>query len=228
MPQWETTERHNYLISLWIKYGNKCLLGHNACPIAEHYIDTYSKLVYVPYSKLKDCINTQGQPRFDDNGQRLQILEHLERKTVEHRTRFIRLFDLKMESIIKNWIDDDRERDKLEREIESKYLHETNFRIMPLRGQFSGISRDIYYDNQPVYYLEAIGVSGITLKPFAKLRLASSGVRLYVDISDVITHVSKNKRRKFKRYSKPIAKSTIALTYGVDLRSIVTLTVRLN
>ena len=60
MPKWETADRHDYLISLWIKHGNKCLLGHYACPIVDHYIDAYSKLVYVPYGKMKDCIDGQG------------------------------------------------------------------------------------------------------------------------------------------------------------------------
>ena len=47
-----------------------------------------------------------------------------------------------------------------------------------------------------------MGISGLTLKPFAKLRLASSGTRLYVDISDVLKPLSKNARRKAVRYGK--------------------------
>ena len=69
-------------------------------------------------------------------------------------------------------------------------------------AEFSGISRDIYHDTQPFFFIEKTGISGLTFKPFAKLRLASSGTRLYVDISDVLKPLSKNARRKAVRYAK--------------------------
>jgi hypothetical protein len=73
-----------------------------------------------------------------------------------------------------------------------------------LRGQFNAISRDIYFEGQPQYYLESLGVSGLTFKPFAKIRIASSFARLHVDIAEPLKAVSKNKRRKAIRYGQTL------------------------
>jgi hypothetical protein len=201
-PKWSTSERRSYLVKLWTKYGNQCLHGHTACPILEHYVHVESKLVYVPYAKTVKCVNTQGLPLKDDNGNQLYITVYPMRKVVENRIETDRLYELKSEDLIKYWIADDRERERYELELESKALHRTNDRTLPLHGRFSGVSRDIYHDSQPLYYLEQLGISGLTFKPFAKLRLASSGTRLFVDISDVLKPLSKNARRKAVRYGK--------------------------
>ena len=55
-----------------------------------------------------------------------------------------------------------------------------------LYTDFNPISREIFYDNQPEYYLEGLGISGITFKPFAKVRLSSSLIALHVDIGDLL------------------------------------------
>ena len=202
LPKWSTPERRDYLIKLWSLYGNKCLLGHTTCPIKEHYVHVESKLVNVAYAQTVKCVNTQGLPLKDNNGNQLYITVYPIRKVVERHIETDRLYELKSEDLIKYWIGDDRERERYEWELESKALHRTNNRTLPLHGQFSGVSRDIYHDSQPLFYLERMGISGLTFKPFAKLRLASSGTRLYVDISDVLKPLSKNARRKAVRYGK--------------------------
>ena len=201
-PKWSTPERRQYLIKLWTKYGNQCLQGHTACPVLEHYIHVESKLVYSAYAKTVKCVNTQGLPIKDNYGNQLYFTVYPMRKVLENRLETDRLYELKSEDLIKHWIGDDRERERYEWELESKALHKTNDRTLPLHGQFSGVSRDIYHDSQPLFYLERMGISGLTLKPFAKLRLASSGTRLYVDISDALKPLSKNARRKAVRYGK--------------------------
>jgi hypothetical protein len=80
-------------------------------------------------------------------------------------------------------------------------------RRTPVRGQFNGIGRDIFYTNQPCYYVEGLGVSGTTFKPFVKVKIANSFVRLYVDLGDSLKAVSKSKRRKAVRYGKPLPKA---------------------
>ena len=71
-----------------------------------------------------------------------------------------------------------------------------------MRGQFSTIAKDMFYAEQPEYYLEGIGISGLTFRPFAKVRLASSLVQLHIDLGDTLRQVSKAKRRKAIRYGK--------------------------
>ena len=73
-----------------------------------------------------------------------------------------------------------------------------------MRGQFNNIGKDIFYAKQPQFYLLGLGISGLTFKPFAQVRIASSYVSLYVDLSDSLMSISKARRRKFVRYGKPI------------------------
>lgn len=104
--------------------------------------------------------------------------------------------------LIKDWIAYDREADRIELEAELKQMHSLGERFYPLRGQFSAIAKDIFAGNQPLFYLETLGISGVTLTPFAKVRISSSYMRLYVDLGDTLREVSKNKRRKAVRYGK--------------------------
>ena len=203
MLKWSTPERRQYLVKLWSEHGNKCLLGHTACPIKEHYAHVESKLINIAHAQTVNCVNSQGLPLKDSNGNQLYITVYPSRKVIESHIEYDRLYDVKSEDLIKYWINDDRERDRFEWEIERENLHRTSDRTLPLRGQFSAVSRDIWHDSQPLYYLETLGISGLTFKPFAKLRLASSGTRLYVDVSDIFKPLSKNAKRKAIRYGKP-------------------------
>ncbi len=106
------------------------------------------------------------------------------------------------DGLIKEWALSDRQQTLAEYQAESKAIHKTNDRTYPLHGKFSGVSQDVFYDKQPEFFVEAIGVSGLTYKPFAKVRLASSFMRLHVDLKDTLKPVSKNKKRKALRYGK--------------------------
>ena len=66
---------------------------------------------------------------------------------------------------------------------------------------------DIFHDQQPIYYREGLGMNGLTLTPFAKVKISSSYMRLYVDLGNSLREVSKNKRRKAVRYGKQLPKS---------------------
>jgi len=104
--------------------------------------------------------------------------------------------------IIDDWQADDREQASLEWQAERKAIHSLGERRLPIRGQFNNISKDIWFDKQPLFYVENIGVSGVTLKPFARVKLSSSYMRLYVDLTESLQGVSKNKKRKAIRYGK--------------------------
>ncbi len=108
------------------------------------------------------------------------------------------------ELLIKDWKHLDREQSQAEWEAERKALHSLGERTYPVRGQFSAISRDIYAESQPLYYFEGQAVSGLTLTPFVRVRLASTYIRLYVDLGEALRQVSKSKRRKAIRYGKAL------------------------
>ena len=107
-------------------------------------------------------------------------------------------YEERQKELIEWWKEEDREERKLIREQEERELHFYP-EYKPRRSLFD---RQIYLDNQPLYYVEAIGVSPFTFKPFAKVRLASSYIRLFVDLGDTLKPLSKNKRRKALRYGK--------------------------
>jgi len=115
-----------------------------------------------------------------------------------------RLYNAKIESLITNWKADDREQDKIDWELEQSALHWLNEKRYPLSGRFNAISQAIFADNQPLFYIQGLGISGLTFKPFAKVRIASSYMRLYIDLGDSLKRVSKNKKRKAIRYGKPL------------------------
>jgi hypothetical protein len=202
IAQWANPNRQAYLIKLWTKYGNQCLLGHTACPILEHYVHTENKLVLVPQAKSVPCLDGSGNPIKDNHGNPLYLTVYPLTKTIEQNHSLERLYELKSETLIKGWIADDRAQAQAEYKAEYEARHRDYERHTPLHGRFSAIGKDIYYDSQPEFYLEAMGISGITFKPFAKLRLASSYTRLFVDLSEVFQPLSKNKKRKAVRYGR--------------------------
>lgn len=201
-PKWATPARKEYLVKLWTKYGNQCLLGHTACPILSHYVHYDSKMVIVPHAKTIPCVDSQGNPLKDSQGNLLYMTAFELRKDYIKNKRIDRLYEVKSEAIIKDWIAEDRKQAHEDWQAEFEARHKNDSRDYPLRGRFSGIAQEVYYDSQPQYYLENLGFSGLTFKPFAKLRLASSNVRLFVDISEVLKPLSKNQKRKAVRYGK--------------------------
>jgi hypothetical protein len=200
MPKWATNERQAQLLDLWAKYGNRCLLGHTACDDFEHYIYRKPKPLFGIEAKLKVC-EKDGVPILDRNGNPLMTVEY---KPIPHwvtTPEVIRLYELKLAEVIGDWIAEDKQAKAYERKAIARLLH-TIPEVGALRGQFNAISRDIYHESQPTYFIECLGISGLTFKPFAKVRIASSYVRLHVDLKAPLANVSKNRRRKYIRYGK--------------------------
>jgi hypothetical protein len=113
-------------------------------------------------------------------------------------------YQIYIETLIRDWIADDRAQSVAERQAERKLLHSQADRRYPVAGQFNAVSRDIFFAQQPDYYFIGLGMSGLTFKPFAKLRLPSSYLNLFVDLGDTLKAVSKSKRRKAIRYGKAL------------------------
>ncbi|KKN86997.1 hypothetical protein LCGC14_0262660 [marine sediment metagenome] len=113
-------------------------------------------------------------------------------------------YEVFIEGLIADWKADDRQQDTADWLEERKRLHSLAERRYPIRGQFSSIAKDIFFSEQPSFYLLGLGVSGLTFKPFARVRLASSYLHLFVDLGDSLKSISKNKRRKAIRYGKAL------------------------
>lgn len=112
-------------------------------------------------------------------------------------------YSVAIESIIEDWKADDRWAWLEER----KAMHSLGERRTPTSGMFNNISYDVWADKQPLFYIEALGMDGLRLHPFAKVKLPSSFMRLYVDLKDSLRGVSKNRRRKAIRYGTELPQS---------------------
>jgi hypothetical protein len=201
MPKWATNERQAQLLDLWAKYGNRCLLGHTACDDFQHYVYHRPKPLFGIKPKPIKCVDRYGNPILDKNGQPLWTVEY---KTIPHwvsNPEVIRLYDLRLAEVIGDWIAEDKQAKAYERTAISRMLHSIP-EVGKLRGEFNAISRDIYHESQPIYFIECLGISGLTFNPFAKVRIASSYVRLHVDLKAPLANVSKNRKRKYIRYGK--------------------------
>ena len=115
------------------------------------------------------------------------------------------------ELLITDWKQSDRQDRLGEWQAERRIMHNLGERTFPLTGRFNAISQEIYHSNQPLYFFEGQAVSGVTLLPFVRVRLASSWIRLYVDLGTELRQVSKSKRRKAMRYGKPLLQETEAI-----------------
>jgi hypothetical protein len=112
-------------------------------------------------------------------------------------------YDSEIQRIIGYWKLDDREAKQALWEVERKAIHSLNERNYKA-GRFGSVSSVIFHESQPLYYIDGLGMSGITLKPFVKVKLSSSYTHLYIDLGESLRKVSKNRKRKAIRYGKPL------------------------
>jgi hypothetical protein len=113
-------------------------------------------------------------------------------------------YELFIEDLITDWKADDKARDSSKWLAERRLLHSLGERRFPIRGQFNNISQDIFFDKQPPFYMLGLGISGLTFEPFAKVRIASDLIVLFVNLGDTLKQASKNQRRKAVRYGKKL------------------------
>jgi hypothetical protein len=85
---------------------------------------------------------------------------------------------------------------------ERREMHDLGEPERYTRGRWNAIGRDIYYTNQPTYVYRGLGVSAVTFKPVAKIRISSSYWYLYIDLPIDRVFKSKNAKRKAIRYNK--------------------------
>ena len=101
----------------------------------------------------------------------------------------------RLQSMLRHeWVADDREERAYLRKLEQERLHPTE-RIR--QGGFDSIARDIFLSAQPSHYVEGQSVDVLRQQPVVKVRVASSPVRLWVDMPP-----SKSAIRKARRYGK--------------------------
>lgn len=207
-PEWVTPDRQLKLASLFSLYGNRCLLGHWGCPHITHYINIRSRTVWVSKPLSIPVRSSDGNIQKDDDGNPMFLTVYKSVKSSEFEAEPLRLYELKWRQQIADWKADDKRQWLLER----KAFHSLGEYPDNSRKRFNAIGRDIFHSKQPIFYREGLGVSPVTFKTFAKVRIASSYMRLYieVDLSQALKDISKNRRRKVIRYGRRFRPQTEA------------------
>ena len=229
-PKWSTSNRKAQLVKLFLDSGGFCALGYSPCKgkwqTGSKVVCAYGTPCNNPQVKCAcrfKCLTDDGIP-----------IRQCKVLTLEFR--FWRCghnpelacyapFDCHYERVanrlVKEWQAEDRVQANLDWKAEVKAMHSLGERRLPIRGKFSNIATDIFFERQPLFYLESLGMSGLKLQPFAKVKLSSSYMRLYVDLGDSLKAISKNKRRKAIRYAKPLPQEV-----AVKVSKLVSLAVR--
>ena len=112
-------------------------------------------------------------------------------------------YDCEVKRIMSYWKVDDREAKQALWEAERKAIHALNEKPYH-NGRFGSVSSVIWHESQPLYYIDGLGMNGLTCKPFVKVKLSSSYTHLYIDLGESLRNVSKNRKRKAIRYGKPL------------------------
>ncbi len=208
MRKWVTQDRFQHLVDLFHRYGNKCLQGHLNCPDMTHYFEAVP--VAMRYAVVKDvpCVDRYGNTQRNADGE-VVYTQAYGIKLATGKDRIIQyrpntLYEKLTAEIVRDWVRDDAEARAYLRKLEARGLHAFTSESGALRGNFNAISRTIYCDNQPMFYILGLGVDALTFKPYAKVRIAGSIVALHVYIGEALKTLSKCKRRKVVRYGKPL------------------------
>ena len=201
-PKWATPVRREALVKVFEKYSNKCLLGHSVCADPDHYLIYKGKQVYIALPQETQVWDGHGNPIMED-GKRKTVPGYRIVRVFNHTQEFTNLYEQHSEYLIGDWKAEDRaEREWLWRR-EQQLLHN-----MPdERGwgqQYDPVAKDQFMSSRKPFEIEAISVNPLTLQRVARIRVAGTGQRLFVNI---MRHgKGKNARKKeLRRAAKGVA-----------------------
>ena len=111
-------------------------------------------------------------------------------------------YEFFIEGVIDSWKAEDTERRNYEWKLEQRAIRDGTYGRYGT--DFDPVSRDVFVNSRPTYYLVGLGVNPFTYKRVAMIRIPSTSVHLFVDVGPANREVSKNARRKAMRYGKVI------------------------
>lgn len=176
MPKWATPQRRSHLTDQFEKYHGGCMLGYRPPEAVYHF------LFEIGFFELTiaDIILDGDSSKCACQQCPHQYLSYQER-------------------VIGYWKEDDREARSEQLRIEKAILHSTPDRT-GWKRRFDPIAREQFFDRQSPYYIEGLGISGLTFRPIAKVRVPSTTQRLFVDVPKLnLNKMSRNARKKLRR-----------------------------
>ena len=189
-PAWWTVQRGMVLAEASLAAGGRCKHGHFPCSgldNPDHWIEWDAKPEIRSTSALKEG-NKDGVP----TGIFRRVWHP--KVVINYEPRLAGKLELVQEALIGTW---------KQAELELAWLAR---QTMPtgefgrFGGRFDPVSRDVFMAQRPDYYLVGHGVNAWTKKRVVVVRIPSTYIYLFVDLSK--TSLSKNARRKIRRYGK--------------------------
>jgi hypothetical protein len=209
-----TAERLAKLAELCEQYDHRCLKGHRNCLEKPHYqwATSHQETVAVPVEHPVMDKATGGirQDVTRSGWAPVQV-------TVwEWESAW--LHEATVKETKASWQADDREQRALDWKREQSTLHtgEVGKFIQFSTGKsrlrnIDPIEMDNFVQNRPSYYLKATGVDGVHFRPVAVVRVPSTNIQLFVDVSAAFVKATKNQRRLARRRGKPIQEVTVTV-----------------
>lgn len=202
-PQWMTAERLSKLAELCKRDDHRCLKRHVRCPEKSHYqwATPRQEVVAVPVQHPVLDKDTGGIRRDITrpgwSPEQVTVWEwepaYLHQATVEETKA--------------SWKADDRELWALDWKREQRTLHDGTYGSYG--SQFDPVARDVFMAQRPEYYLKATGVDGVHFRPVAVVRVPSTNLHLFVDVSEAFVKPTKSQRRHARRHGKPVQEVTV-------------------
>lgn len=224
-PKWITPDKINYLENLYLTQANRCRLGHLNCAIIEHYARTASKIINV-VTKVTDkqYRDSNDKPILDITGKPVTYKHYtIKRMKLDYDVvlttidddgiiRKLTDFDINQNKVVKNWSDASREDTLAQLDFEAKLRHwNYDSRNNPLRGTFSGIAQDIYFDSQPVFKLIQLLFNPLDKAVYAHIKITASDNIYFVNVNELFTGISKNAKHKAIRHNRLSSQFQIAI-----------------
>ena len=212
-PQWMTAERMTKLAELCERDDHLCLKGHARCREKSHYqwATSHQETVAVPV-ELPVLDKATGGIRRDAT---CPGWAPVQMTVWEWESAY--LHDATVEDAKAAWKADDREQRTLDWKREQQAILDGTYgsygrlsvtgRDGVVRPQFDPVSRDVFLNQRPEYYLKATGMDGVHGRPVAVVRVPSTSIYLYVDVSAAFvkpTKPTKSQRKNARRRGKPI------------------------
>ena len=200
-PQWMTAERMAKLAELCERDDHLCLKGHARCPEKSHYqwATSHQEAVAVPkaYYVHDKSLN------MDFLACSMNVTEPGQVTVWEWESAY--LHEAVVEETIASWQADDREQRALDWKREQQAILDGTYGSYGSR--FDPVARDAFMAQRPEFYLKARGMDGMHFRPVAVVRVPSTSVYLYVDVSEAFakpTKPTKSQRKNARRRGKPI------------------------
>ena len=216
-PQWMTAERLTKLAELCERDDHLCLKGHARCPDKSHYqwVTPHQETVAMPV-KHPVLDKATGGIRRD-----VTRPGWAPEQVTVWAWESAYLHEATVEETIATWQADDREQRALDWKREQQAILDGTYgsygrlavtgRDGVVRPQLDPVSRDQFMAQRPEYYLMATGMDGVHARPVAVVRVPSTSIYLYLDVSAAFVKPTKSQRKNARRRGKPVQEVTVTV-----------------